>query len=167
MWKGMRAFSHGTDFRAQVELNNRPTPQAHSCSLFITPRFTTKCHRSFMFYSCLFTRSVKQYNHAWNNTSGRWRSLQSKKCQTKKKVGKHPQVIWDCLQVPATTFAIQRTLVPMRDENGINRRPWHEWKICMSAVWRSLLNNLLCGGVAYWWIRTCFIHGCRAQMTGR
>lgn len=32
---------------------------------------------------------------------------------------------------------------------------------------RGLLNTLLCGGVAYWWIRTCFIHGCSAQMTSR
>lgn len=32
---------------------------------------------------------------------------------------------------------------------------------------RGLLNNLLRGGVACWWSRTCFIHGCGAQMTSR
>lgn len=31
----------------------------------------------------------------------------------------------------------------------------------------GLLNNLLCGGFASRWIRTCFIHGCDAQMTSR
>lgn len=55
-----------------------------------------------------------------------------------KKVGKHPQVIWDCLQVPITTPAIQKTLVPIRNENVINRRPWHEWEDSMLAVWRAL-----------------------------
>ena len=49
-----------------------------------------------------------------------------KRSKKKRKVGKHPQVIWDCLQVPVTTLAVRKTFVPMRDENVLNRRPWQE-----------------------------------------